>query len=107
MKFLVDTQLPRRLAKWLAGQGCDALHTLDLPQANASTDDEVTDFAYRDGRAVVTTVTLVADQHREYAQRIGISNGLWKPVGSPTDAWVADRCRPGRLGTGICTVVLP
>jgi predicted nuclease of predicted toxin-antitoxin system len=28
MKFLVDAQLPRRLAKWLAGQGCDALHTL-------------------------------------------------------------------------------
>ena len=38
--------------------------------------------------------------------RIGISNGLWKPVGGPTGAWVADRCRPGRLGTGICTVVL-
>ena len=42
-----------------------------------------------------------------HALRIGISNGLWKPVGSPTDAWVAGRCRPGRLGTGICTVVLP
>ena len=40
------------------------------------------------------------------AERIGISNGLWKPVGGPTGAWVADRCRPGRLGTGICTVVL-
>ncbi len=39
-------------------------------------------------------------------KRIGISNGLWKPVGSPTDAWVADSRRPGRLGTGICTVVL-
>jgi hypothetical protein len=38
---------------------------------------------------------------------IGISTGLWKPVGSPTDAWVADSRRPGRLGTGICTVVLP
>ena len=29
-----------------------------------------------------------------------------RPVGSPTDACVSDRCRPGRLGTGICTVVL-
>ena len=38
--------------------------------------------------------------------RIGISNGLWKPVGSPTDAWAADSRRPGRPGTGICTVVL-
>lgn len=35
-----------------------------------------------------------------------VSNGLWEPLGSPTDAWVADRCRPGRLGTGVCTVVL-
>jgi hypothetical protein len=54
------------------------------------------------------------DQRPEYtvlvedgrAMRIGISNGLWKPVGGPTGAWVAERCRSGRLGTGICTVVL-
>ena len=38
--------------------------------------------------------------------RIGISNGLCEPVGSPTDALVADSRRPGRLGTGVCTVVL-
>lgn len=63
MKFLVDAHLPRRLAKWLAGQGCDALHTLDLPQANASTDDEVTDFADRDGRVVVTKDSDFVQSH--------------------------------------------
>jgi predicted nuclease of predicted toxin-antitoxin system len=63
MKFLVDDQLPRRLTKWLTGQGCDALHTLDLPQANASTDDEVTDFADRDGRVVATKDSDFVQSH--------------------------------------------
>ncbi len=54
MKFLVDAQLPRRLARWLVAQGVDALHTLDLPDGNASTDDQVTDWAEREGRIVVT-----------------------------------------------------
>lgn len=72
MKFLVDAQLLRRLAKWLAGQGCDALHTLDLPQANASTDDEVTDFADRDGRVVVTKDSDFVQSHilRSRPQRL-------------------------------------
>lgn len=35
-------------------QGCDALHTLDLPRGNASTDDEVTDTSDREERIVVT-----------------------------------------------------
>ena len=72
MKFLVDAQLPRRLAKWLAGQGCDALHTLDQPLANASTDDEVTDFADRDGRVVVTKDSDFVQSHilRSRPQRL-------------------------------------
>jgi predicted nuclease of predicted toxin-antitoxin system len=31
MKFLVDAQLPRRLARFLAEQGHDVLHTRELP----------------------------------------------------------------------------
>ncbi len=34
MNFLVDAQLPRRLARILTGAGHDAVHTLDLPNAN-------------------------------------------------------------------------
>ncbi|MBT8421048.1 MAG: DUF5615 family PIN-like protein, partial [Gammaproteobacteria bacterium] len=34
MKFLVDAQLPRRLASWFSTQGFDAIHTLDMPKAN-------------------------------------------------------------------------
>lgn len=54
MKFLVDAQLPRRLARWLATEGCDAIHTLDLPHANTSTDDEVMEIADREDRIVVS-----------------------------------------------------
>jgi len=34
MKFLVDAQLPRRLARWLQASGHDAIHTRDLPEGN-------------------------------------------------------------------------
>lgn len=54
MKFLVDAQLPRRLAAWLADAGYDAIHTLDLPQANRTLDDEVCTVADDTGRIVVT-----------------------------------------------------
>lgn len=54
MKLLVDAQLPRRLAIWLKDAGHEALHTLDLPQANLTPDAEVIAVADRDGRIVVT-----------------------------------------------------
>ena len=41
MKFLVDAQLPRRFANWLNEAGHDAMHTLDLPSKNITTDQEV------------------------------------------------------------------
>jgi predicted nuclease of predicted toxin-antitoxin system len=54
MKFIVDAQLPRRIALWLRGQGHDALHTLDLPDANHTTDAEIIALALREARIVVT-----------------------------------------------------
>lgn len=54
MKFLVDAQLPRRLCVWLADAGHDALHTLDMPQRNRTTDEEIVAIAARDGRIVIT-----------------------------------------------------
>ena len=41
MNVLVDAQLPRRMTAWLTAAGCDAVHTLDLPDANRTTDDQV------------------------------------------------------------------
>jgi hypothetical protein len=37
MNFLVDAQLPRRMTAWLAAAGCNAIHTLDLPNKNRTT----------------------------------------------------------------------
>ncbi len=54
MKFLIDAQLPRRLADWLKQHGYDALHTLDLPLGNRTTDSDVIARAICDDRMVVT-----------------------------------------------------
>jgi predicted nuclease of predicted toxin-antitoxin system len=54
MKFLVDAQLPRRLARWLQDAGYDVLHTLDLPEGNRTTDAEITALSVAEQRVVVT-----------------------------------------------------
>ncbi|WP_300682193.1 DUF5615 family PIN-like protein [Nocardioides sp.] len=54
MKFLVDAQLPRRLARALNELGHDAIHTLDLPKRNATPDSDIAALADRESRIVVT-----------------------------------------------------
>ena len=54
MRFLVDAQLPRRLARELSASGHDAVHTLDLPSRNRTTDSELVALAINEGRVVVT-----------------------------------------------------
>lgn len=54
MRFLVDAQLPRRFCGWLSEAGHDAVHTLDLPHGNRTTDNEILDIAERERRIVVT-----------------------------------------------------
>jgi predicted nuclease of predicted toxin-antitoxin system len=54
MKFLVDAQLPHRLARELATAGHDTVHTSDLPARNRTPDGEVVALAVREGRVVVT-----------------------------------------------------
>ncbi len=54
MKFLVDAQLPRRLAHWLAAAGHDAIHTRDLPEGNCTVDKIINQISVRDERIVVT-----------------------------------------------------
>ena len=54
MKFLVDAQLPRRFCLWIEAAGHDALHTLDLPRRNLTSDDEIIRLAEQDDRIVVT-----------------------------------------------------
>jgi predicted nuclease of predicted toxin-antitoxin system len=54
MKFLVDAQLPRRLALELTAAGHDAVHTLQLPAANRTTDQDIVALATRENRVVLT-----------------------------------------------------
>lgn len=41
MRFLVDAQLPRRLSHRLREHGHDAVHTLDLPEGNRTSDEVI------------------------------------------------------------------
>jgi predicted nuclease of predicted toxin-antitoxin system len=54
MKFLVDAQLPRRIARKMQALGIDAIHTLDLPDANRTADATIAQLADAEPRVVVT-----------------------------------------------------
>lgn len=54
MNFLVDAQLPRRLARRLQEAGHDVVHTLDLPTGNRTTDTEINALSFRESRIVIT-----------------------------------------------------
>jgi predicted nuclease of predicted toxin-antitoxin system len=54
MRFLVDAQLPRRLAQSLREKGFEAIHTLDLPLRNRTPDSLISEISVRDQYIVVT-----------------------------------------------------
>ena len=54
MKFLIDAQLPKRLADDLTAVGHDALHTLDLTLGNQTPDEDLVVLAAKDQRILVT-----------------------------------------------------
>ncbi len=68
MKFIVDAQLPRRVANWLNEAGHDAIHTLELPAGNRTPDHEINARALREDRAVVTKDTDFVNTHLLYGR---------------------------------------
>ncbi len=54
MKFLIDAQLPKRLAIAIRLVGHDVIHTLDLPDGNATPDSQIHTLSIEDERIVVT-----------------------------------------------------
>jgi predicted nuclease of predicted toxin-antitoxin system len=64
VKFLVDAQLPPRLARALVAAGHDAVHTLDLPEGKRSTDRAVAGMADADDRVLITKDGDFRDSHR-------------------------------------------
>lgn len=54
MKFLVDAQLPRRLAYLLRDEGYDVVHTLDLLHGNHTSDAIINQVSLAEQRVVIT-----------------------------------------------------
>src|SRR5262245_26701946 len=54
MKFLIDSQLPRRLAATLRQAGFEVTHTLDLPEGNRTTDQVLINLSFAEHFVVVT-----------------------------------------------------
>jgi predicted nuclease of predicted toxin-antitoxin system len=54
MKFIVDAQLPTRLAKFLQEAGYDTIHTRDLPDQNATPDSTINAISIAQERIVIT-----------------------------------------------------
>lgn len=50
----MDAQLPRRLSEWLAAKGHDAVHTLELPDGNHSSDSELNRITHAESRILIT-----------------------------------------------------
>lgn len=63
MKFLIDAQLPARLARFLRHAGHDAVHTSALPMGNHTTDTQITEIADGESRVVVTKDRDFRDGH--------------------------------------------
>lgn len=63
MKFLVDAQLPARLARLLSDHGHDAVHCVDLARGNRSTDAEIADIADAEDRVVISKDRDFRDTH--------------------------------------------
>ncbi len=54
MKFLVDAQLPRSLSDFLKSAGYDSIHTIELPKANDTQDNEILKICLEEKRIVIT-----------------------------------------------------
>lgn len=63
MRFLVDAQLPRRLVKLLQHRGHDAVHTLELPEGNRTSDDSLCDLCRGHERVLISKDSDFVDSH--------------------------------------------
>ncbi len=66
MKFIVDAQLPKSLARFLSEHGFDAIHTLDLPRKNITNDLQINSLSINENRVVISKD---ADFYNSYTAR--------------------------------------
>jgi len=63
MKFLIDAHLPPSLRSVFQAAGHNAIHTLDLPNQNASRDGILNEVSMTESRVVVTKDTDFYHSH--------------------------------------------
>jgi predicted nuclease of predicted toxin-antitoxin system len=54
LKFIIDTQLPPKLAKFLRDKGYPTVHTTYYPNGHLLDDKEIIEMAIRDNRIIIT-----------------------------------------------------
>lgn len=54
MNFLIDANLPRRITRIFQERGHNAVHTLELPEGNATADSALLDYSEKNN-CVITT----------------------------------------------------
>ena len=78
MKFLIDAQLPQRLAAQLRQAGLEAIHTLDLPGGNRTTDRVINELSIKEQYVIVTKDSDFVESfllHREPWKLLLVSTG--------------------------------
>ncbi len=68
MKFIVDAQLPKSLARFLSARGFDAIHTLDLPQRNVTDDLEISRISLAEDRVVISKDSDFYDRYTSHKE---------------------------------------
>jgi predicted nuclease of predicted toxin-antitoxin system len=63
MKFLIDANLPFKLAIHLKGNGFDVLHTDELPNKERTSDKELRDVSVSQNRIILTKDSDFLDSH--------------------------------------------
>lgn len=63
MRFLIDAQLPARLARLFESFGHDAVHSSEMPDGNRSSDAAIKTMADTEDRVVVTKDRDFRDDH--------------------------------------------
>jgi predicted nuclease of predicted toxin-antitoxin system len=54
MKFVIDAHFTPKLKNWFTNRAFDAVHTIELPNANRTSDHEVANLAQAEYRIVLT-----------------------------------------------------
>ncbi len=104
MKFLIDENLPPRLAAWLSALGHDAIHVAQCGLLGAG-DGAVAELSAREGRIIVTQD---ADFERPIEGVRALRLGLGNAPTAALIAWLSPRLEAtlARFESGDAVVIL-